>query len=84
MRKKDEGITQLRVQANMDSLSVSVCNMEYSLTEIDIKGLDANVALTQEKTDVKVSLKDITVLDPTNGTLYPKVSVTESILMKVV
>ncbi|XP_064645587.1 intermembrane lipid transfer protein VPS13C-like isoform X5 [Lineus longissimus] len=73
MRKQDEGIIQLKVQANLDSLSVSVCNMELNLTDIKIKGLDARVALTQEKTDVKVALKDITVLDPAHGTVYPKI-----------
>jgi hypothetical protein len=49
--------------------------MEFNLTDIKIKGLEACVALTQEKTDVKVSLKDITVLDPTHGTVYPKVGI---------
>ncbi|XP_071479699.1 intermembrane lipid transfer protein VPS13A-like [Diadema antillarum] len=67
---------QVRVDANLDTISLVVCTKEASLTEVAIKGLEAGVTVQKHKTSVTACLQEITVMDPTPDTPHPRILAT--------
>ncbi|KAK3590891.1 hypothetical protein CHS0354_020869 [Potamilus streckersoni] len=70
---RDPDIINIKVNATLNMFGVSVCTEKTMLTNIQIKGINTGVTLQSDKTLVTVQLKDMTVLDPSALTQYPKI-----------
>ncbi|XP_063952525.1 intermembrane lipid transfer protein VPS13A-like isoform X3 [Lytechinus pictus] len=77
-RKRTKGVKatdaiDVQVVATLDTIALVVCTQEASLTEVAVKGLEANVTVQKHKTCVNACLQDITVVDPTPDAIHPRI-----------
>ncbi|XP_030829188.1 vacuolar protein sorting-associated protein 13C isoform X3 [Strongylocentrotus purpuratus] len=77
-RKRTKGVKptdviDVQVVATLDTIALVVCTQEASLTEVAVKGLEANVTVQKHKTCVNACLQEITVVDPTPDALHPRI-----------
>ena len=74
-RRKEEvvEVIEVAINAQLDILSIAICNQERILTDVKIKGLESRVTLQKSRTCVAASLKDITVFDHVPQAIYPKI-----------
>ncbi|KAK6178554.1 hypothetical protein SNE40_013319 [Patella caerulea] len=69
----DPNLIDIQVNAKFSRFSVAVCTDDRLLTDIKIKGIDANVSVQKAKTTVGALLREITIFDPSPGSFYPKI-----------
>ncbi|ELU14385.1 hypothetical protein CAPTEDRAFT_224867 [Capitella teleta] len=72
-KKQQAEVIHLALEANLDIVSVAICTADLLITDIKIKGLEANVCMQKSKIAVSTSLRDVTIYDTTPGALYPKI-----------
>ncbi|XP_053387649.1 intermembrane lipid transfer protein VPS13A-like isoform X4 [Mercenaria mercenaria] len=70
---KDPEVIDMSVKAALKMFSVTVCSDEKLITDVRIKGIEANVTLQERQTLVGAVLKDISVRDPSPATFYPNI-----------
>ncbi|XP_072019770.1 intermembrane lipid transfer protein VPS13A-like [Amphiura filiformis] len=63
----------VKLTANLDVIALAICTQTASLTEIQVKGLEAGVIVQKHKTTVDARLQEITIVDPTPQALHPKI-----------
>lgn len=72
-KRRMEEIIDLKLEANLDTIGIGMCNDQRMITELKIKGLNAGVTMQKEKIGVSTVLKDIIVTDPTPNAIHPKI-----------
>lgn len=72
-KEKDPDQIDIRVNAHLDQIGVTVCTKQNLITDLRVKGIDAKVTIQEEKTVVSAMLKAITIFDPDPDTLYQKI-----------
>ncbi|XP_060551931.1 intermembrane lipid transfer protein VPS13A-like [Ruditapes philippinarum] len=70
---KDPEVIDMSVKAALKMFSVTICSEEKLITDVKIKGIEANVTLQERQTLVGALLKDISVRDPSPETFYPNI-----------
>nr|KAG5695914.1 hypothetical protein BaRGS_017352 [Batillaria attramentaria] len=73
VKEEDLTIINLKVVAVLHEFSVGICNEEKLITDIQIKGIQANVAMMKQKMEIGALLRDMAVLDPDPSTKYHKI-----------
>ncbi|XP_025082320.1 vacuolar protein sorting-associated protein 13A-like isoform X2 [Pomacea canaliculata] len=72
-RKEDPNLINLKVTVVLSKFSVGVCNDERLITNVQIKGICAEVAIQQARTTVSAILRETTVFDPDPHTRYHRI-----------
>ncbi|XP_052264161.1 intermembrane lipid transfer protein VPS13A-like [Dreissena polymorpha] len=71
--KKDPEVIDLKVKAGLKMFSVTVCSQAKLISDVKIRGIEADVTLQERQTLVTAVLKGISVRDPSPLTLYPNI-----------
>ncbi|XP_060080495.1 intermembrane lipid transfer protein VPS13A-like [Ylistrum balloti] len=72
-KEKDPDQVDIRVNAQLDQIGVTICTKHNLITDMRVRGIDAKVTIQDEKTVVAAMLKAITIFDPDPDTLYQKI-----------
>lgn len=72
-KKYPPNLIDMEIRAGMDSIGVIICNCDYEVTNMRVKGLNAAVIIQKAKTCVNASVKDLIVCDPGANAVYPKI-----------
>ena len=71
--RKKRDVIQLRVEASLGHLGLTVSRTRGHLCEISIAGLQASFQMTEEHMIVQAQMKNFLMLDPSPHALYSKV-----------
>ncbi|XP_053148105.1 intermembrane lipid transfer protein VPS13A isoform X2 [Hemicordylus capensis] len=71
-KAKYEDVCDLRVYADMSGLRVFIREQKRRIAEIHVEGLDSEVMMKKEKTEISAKLKNIIILDCNEAALYKK------------
>ncbi|XP_021375808.1 vacuolar protein sorting-associated protein 13A-like isoform X2 [Mizuhopecten yessoensis] len=72
-KEKDPDQIDIKVNAELNQIGVTICTKHNLITDMRVKGIDAKVTIQEEKTVVSAMLKAITIFDPDPDTLYQKI-----------
>ncbi|XP_043916804.1 vacuolar protein sorting-associated protein 13A isoform X2 [Protopterus annectens] len=76
-KTKFDNVVNLRIFGELACLNVFIRDQKHLISEISIEGLDSEVVMRKDATEVSANLKNITVLDSDEKALYKKaVSIT--------
>ncbi|PIK52058.1 putative vacuolar protein sorting-associated protein 13C [Apostichopus japonicus] len=71
-RKPTEEV-DIQLDAKLDEISLFVCSNTQAITDVKVTGLEAGVTVQKDKTAVSACLQAITVTDPTEGAVHPRI-----------
>ncbi|WAR29642.1 VP13A-like protein [Mya arenaria] len=71
--KKDPDLIDMKLKAGLKMFSVAICSQKKMITDIRVKGIEAEVTLQERQTQVSAVLKGISVQDPSPETFYPNI-----------
>ncbi|XP_041355806.1 vacuolar protein sorting-associated protein 13A-like isoform X2 [Gigantopelta aegis] len=69
----DPDLIDVKIKAEMKALYIAVATEKRLITDIQIEGIDAFVAVQKAKTTIGAVLRDMKIADPTKNTHYPKI-----------
>ncbi|KAL9987728.1 hypothetical protein ACROYT_G002079 [Oculina patagonica] len=72
-KKDDKDEIQIEVTARLGGIGVTVTSVDGDLSHVIVGGLSAYCVVKDSRTEVKASMKNLSVLDSTPGVLYPKI-----------
>ncbi|XP_033726256.1 vacuolar protein sorting-associated protein 13A-like isoform X3 [Pecten maximus] len=72
-KEKDPDQIDIKVNAHLDQIGVTICTKQNLITDLRVRGIDAKVTIQEEMTVVSAMLKAITIFDPDPDTLYQKI-----------